>query len=483
MSLRFRMAAVAGSAVALAVIIVAVASYEGTKSSLLGQVDHSLAEQVAPVVQGASEPRPDRLPPPGPPPGRPAGAGVGRARTEGGFSVERDGPPPRFGEPAGSMQFITPKGAVRRPPGTTSGPPVDARARAVAASGRGRYYSDAHVGGTHVRVLTVGLGPQGAVQAARSREDVDNVLGDEVLLLILVGTGGIVLAAVLSIVVARTALAPITRFTRSTEALSAHPDTSQRLDASGRDEIARLAHSFNTTLDALEASVAAQRNLVADASHELRTPIATVRANIQLLREADRLSPAEQQGLRDDIIAELDELTALVSDVVELARGSKPTPAEDDVRLDEIVREVVETARRRAPDLDFSLKVESTLVEGEPERVARAVSNLVDNARRWSPPGGTVEVELVGSVLSVRDHGPGFHEQDLPHVFDRFYRSERARSEPGSGLGLAIVRQAAEAHGGWARAANAPNGGALLRVSFGPSSFELTPSQVSASLS
>jgi two-component system, OmpR family, sensor histidine kinase MprB len=475
MSLRFRMAAVAGSAVALAVIVVAVASYEGTKSSLLGQVDHALAEQVAPVAQAASEPRPDELPPPGLPPGRPGGAG--------GFSIERDGPPPRFGVPAGSMQFITPQGEVRRPPATTTGPPVDARARAVAASGQGRYYSDAHVGSIHVRVLTVGLGPQGAVQAARSREDVDNVLNDELLLLILVGAGGIVLAAVLSIVVARTALAPITRFTRRTEALSAHPDTSQRLDASGRDEIARLAHSFNATLDALEASVAAQRNLVADASHELRTPIATVRANIQLLREADRLSPAEQQSLRDDIIAELDELTALVSDVVELARGSKPTPAEDDVRLDEIAREVVERARRRAPDLDFSAELESTLVEGEPERVARAVSNLVDNARRWSPPGGTIEVELAGGVLSVRDHGPGFHEEDLPHVFDRFYRSERARSEPGSGLGLAIVRQAAEAHGGWARAANAPGGGAVLRVSFGPSTFELTPSEVSASLS
>jgi two-component system sensor histidine kinase MprB len=477
MSLRFRMAAVAGSAVALAVVVVAVASYEGTKSSLLEQVDTALADQAAPFVHIADEPRLDRGPPfMGRLPGRPPDDGQAP-----GFAV--GGPPPRFGQPAGSAQVITPGGQVRRPPGTTAGPPVDARARAVAASGQGRYYSDAHVGNAHVRVLTVGLGPRGAVQVARSLDEVDHVLDDELLLLVLVGAGGILLAALLSVFVARTALAPIARFTRRTESLTANPDLSERLEASGRDEIARLAQSFNTTLDALAASVEAQRNLVADASHELRTPIAVVRANIQLLREADRLSPEEQQALRDDIIAELDELTALVSDVVELARGSKPTRAQDDVRVDAIATDVVERARRRAPDLEFSVALQETLVEGEPERIARAISNLVDNARRWSPPGETIEVELADGVLSVRDRGPGFDEHDLPHVFDRFYRAEGARSESGSGLGLAIVRQAAEAHGGWARAANAPGGGALLRVSFGPSSFDLEPNEVSASLS
>jgi two-component system, OmpR family, sensor histidine kinase MprB len=332
-----------------------------------------------------------------------------------------------------------------------------------------------------VRILTAGLGSRGAVQVARSLEEVDSVLDDQLLLLILVGAGGIVLAAVMSIVVARTALAPVTRFTRRTESLTTDPDPSQRLEVSGRDEIARLAQSFNTTLDALERSVEAQRNLVADASHELRTPISTLRANIQLLREADRLSPAEQRQLRDDIIGELDELTALVSDVVELARGPKPTGEPDDVRLDAIVGDVVERTRRRASDLDFEVRLNPTLIEGEPERVGRAVTNLLDNARKWSPPGGTVEVALSEGVLSVRDHGPGFDEEDLPHVFDRFYRAQRARGQPGSGLGLAIVRQAAEAHGGWVRAANAPGGGALLRVSFG--NFELTPDEVGASVS
>ena len=381
------------------------------------------------------------------------------------------------------MQIIAPGGQVIRPPDVAAGPPVDATARQIAASGMGHAYSDATVSGTHVRVLTQGIGPRGAVQVARSLEEVDSVLSDQLLLLVLVGAGGILLAAVLSIVVARTALRPIALFTRRTESLTAHPDPSQRLEVSGRDEIARLAQSFNTTLDALEQSVEAQRNLVADASHELRTPIATLRANIQLLRDADRLSPEEQRSLRDDIITELDELTALVADVVELARGTKATGEPDDVRLDAIVGDVVQRTRRRATDLSFDVELEPTLIEGEPERVGRAVTNLLDNARKWSPPGGNVEVRLADGVLSVRDHGAGFSQEDLPHVFDRFYRAQRARGQPGSGLGLAIVRQAAEAHGGWARASNADGGGALLRVSFGNSTSELTPGEVGASLS
>jgi two-component system, OmpR family, sensor histidine kinase MprB len=237
----------------------------------------------------------------------------------------------------------------------------------------------------------------------------------------------------------------------------------------GSDELARLARSFNTTLDALERSVEAQRGLVADASHELRTPIASLRTNIQTLEESERLPPSEREALRADIVGELDELTALVADIVELARGSKPGEAVDDVRLDEIAIAVVERARARAGDrVLFAVDAEPTLVRAEPERIQRAISNLVDNALKWSPPGGEVELTLANGTLSVRDHGPGFAEADLPHVFERFYRARDARGMPGSGLGLAIVRQAAEAHGGAVEAANAPGGGALMRVSFGP---------------
>jgi two-component system, OmpR family, sensor histidine kinase MprB len=260
----------------------------------------------------------------------------------------------------------------------------------------------------------------------------------------------------------------VARFTRRTEELAADPDPSERIEVRGHDELARLARSFNSTLDALERSVEAQRGLVADASHELRTPVASLRANIQTLEDAERLPEADRAALRDDIIQELDELTALVADIVELARGAKPGEAIDDVRLDEIVAAVVERARARAGDqLEFSAVVEPTLVRGEPGRIQRAISNLVDNAIKWSPPGAAVELRLAGGELTVRDHGPGFADADLPHVFERFYRARDARGMPGSGLGLAIVRQAAEAHGGAASAANAPGGGALMRVSFG----------------
>ena len=167
------------------------------------------------------------------------------------------------------------------------------------------------------------------------------------------------------------------------------------------------------------------------------------------------------------MIEELDELTALVGDVVELARGTKRSGEPGDVRVDEIVAAAIERTRRRAPHLTVTSMIEPTLVLGEADRIARAVANLLDNAVKWSPSGGTIEVRLRDGTLTVRDHGPGFQEQDLPFVFDRFHRARDARSKPGSGLGLAIVRQAAEAQGGFVEAVNAPDGGALMTVSFG----------------
>jgi two-component system sensor histidine kinase MprB len=337
-----------------------------------------------------------------------------------------------------------------------------------------------------VRLFTSSIGllillmyfPGGLVQIARPLTEVDDALRQLLYVVIAVGGVGILLAAGIGWVVARAALAPVSRFTRRTEALTANPDLSQRLEIQGQDELARLARSFNATLDALERSAEAQRHLVADASHELRTPIASLRANIQVLQDADLLPEADRESLRADIIAELDELAAVVGDVVELARGSKPSDVVDDVRIDQIVRALVERAERRAGDgVTFRVGLQPTVVSGEPERISRAVSNLLDNARRWSPPGGVVEVALRDGTLTVRDHGPGFEEDDLPRVFERFFRSDRARAMQGSGLGLAIVRQAAEAHGGRAEAHNAPGGGALVRVRFNASYEALTQPQ------
>ena len=463
MSLRTRIAAVAGVAVALTVLAADVVVYFAVRSSLRGEVEDGLEQR-------AEAPRP------APAFGRPGAPPPGRLRVPPPGDDLPDRPPPRFAPPpedeefggaGGYVQRVSPDGGVDRPPRQTAEVPVQDWALEIARAGRGREIRDQTVDGTHLMVLTEGIGPDGAIQVARPLTEVDNVLDEVLLALILVGIAGIGLAALLGGLVARAALDPIARFTGRTEAIAAQPDITERMDVIGRDELARLAQSFNTTLDALERAVEAQRQLVADASHELRTPIASLRANVQTLEEAERLPAGELAALRADILGELDELTALVADVVELARGATPDEALDDVRLDRLITEVVERAGRRGDkQVRYELDLDSSVVRGDAARMARAVSNLLDNARRWSPANGVVEVALRDGTLTVRDHGPGFSHEDLAHVFERFYRAKGARGMPGSGLGLAIVRQAAEANGGGVEASNAPGGGAMMRVRF-----------------
>jgi two-component system sensor histidine kinase MprB len=481
MSLRARLATAAGVAVALAVIAVVVSAYAGTRSQLQGQLDHSLQNLSNQILRPGGGPGAG-----GAGGGRPTGSGLGFSQAP--FGGEGPGvrdeglgletrPGQAFGGAPGTVTLVYTDGGTWIPSGQKYRIPPGAQAKVIARTGRGQYFTDMNVGGTHIRVLATGIGRLGALLVALPLKDVDQALSRELLLLVLIGAGGIAFAALLGILVARTALAPIARFTRQTEAIAASPDRldSERLDVHGGDELARLAQTFNRTLDALERSVASQRNLVADASHELRTPIATIRANLQLMRDEELLPLEDREALRADVIEELDELTALVGDVVELARGSKPSAEPGDVRLDSILADAIERTRRRAPQLTVQASIEPTPVRGEGDRIARAISNLLDNAAKWSPSGGVIEVDLHGGTVAVRDHGPGFHESDLPFVFDRFHRARDARSKPGSGLGLAIVRQAAEAHGGFARAGNAPGGGALMRISFGPA-LDLSPS-------
>jgi two-component system sensor histidine kinase MprB len=479
MSMRARMGIAAGVAVGLAVIAVALAAYLGERSDLLNQIDQSLTRLGQEYSAGAGGDVGDGGP--GSAPGAPGafggGAGGGRplALVGNGGDCDRglgiNGPPnPAFGAATAIVQLLEPGGSVCRGSTESYEIPVTARARAVARSGSGQFITDLTVKGYHIRVLVHGLGHYGALMLAWNLADVDRNLRSQLLLLALIAAGGIAFAALLGLLVARAAVAPISRFTRQAERIANSPELveHERLIVTGHDELARLARTFNATLDALEGSIAAQRNLVADASHELRTPIATLRANLQLLHDEHLLSDSDREAIRADMIEEFDDLTRLVGDVVELARGSKPAADPGELRLDQVVADAVERSRRRAPTLSFQADLQPTLVQGEGERIARAVTNLLDNAMKWSPAGGIVEVALRDGVLTVRDHGPGFHEEDLPFVFDRFHRARDARSKPGSGLGLAIVRHATEAHGGFAEAGNAADGGALMRVSFGP---------------
>jgi two-component system sensor histidine kinase MprB len=257
----------------------------------------------------------------------------------------------------------------------------------------------------------------------------------------------------------------VARLTRATEDVSETLDLSHRIDETGGDELGRLAHSFNTMLAALDDSRDAQRQLVADASHELRTPLTSIRANIELLQRAPSLDDDERRAMLRTADAQLRELTILVGDLVDLARPTgQPVEEPQRLRLDLLVEEVVERSGRHTSDVDVRVRVQPTEVVGSASRLHRAVANLLDNAIKWSPPLGVVEVVVADGEVTVRDHGPGIAAEDLPHVFDRFCRAPDSRGLPGSGLGLAIVRQVAEVHGGVAEAERADGGGTLVRL-------------------
>jgi two-component system sensor histidine kinase MprB len=263
----------------------------------------------------------------------------------------------------------------------------------------------------------------------------------------LIGALGIALAAALAAVVATAVLRPVRRLTAAAESVATTGSLAERVEVEGTDELGRLAARFNGMLVALEDSVGRQRRLVADASHELRTPLTAARTNIDLVREG-RLPAEEVRRALDEASVELDSLTSLVSDLVELARGTERKLRIEEVQLDDLVAGMVERAKARAPQTTFVTSLSPALVHVDPALVERAVSNLLDNAVKYSAPGTPIEVSVRDGEVIVADHGPGISEEDLPRIFDRFYRAANARAKPGAGLGLAIVREAARAHGG-----------------------------------
>jgi two-component system, OmpR family, sensor histidine kinase MprB len=459
LSLRRRIAVAAALAVAAVAIAISVIGYFTVRSHSVGEVKQELRARAGPYVQP-----------------HPRGEHDGEGAEHGSPDQEHEDhpqlsvpPPQQFGGAPGYVQIVNPDGTRSNPPGETIALPINAQVLQIARRGHGSFFMAATVHDVHLEVYTVGdRFDHHAVQVALPLTGVDSVLNGLLLPYGLLIAGGVLLAGLLGLTISRAALAPIERFLHRTEDVTSELERPRHLEETGASELRRLAASFNRTLDALERSIEAQRNLVADASHELRTPIAALRSNIQIFLESARLPAEERQALRQSILAELDELTQVVANVVELARGSGPSAHREQVELDSLVYDAVDRAQRRAPQIEFNVDLEPTLVEGVPDRIGRAITNVIDNARKWSPPDGAIDVQLRGGILSVRDHGPGFDERDLPHVFDRFYRAAHARRLPGSGLGLAIVRQTALAHGGSATALNAPDGGGVVQVSFGP---------------
>jgi two-component system sensor histidine kinase MprB len=376
-------------------------------------------------------------------------------------------PPQKLGGATGYVQLIQSNGHIIRSEDVGTRLPVTAAARAVAAGRHPAFFSDATVAGTHVRVLTE-RAPEGAVwQVALPLTDVDSTLAHLQLVLALVSLGGIALAAALGLLVSRAALIPVRRLTGAAERVTRTQDLGHRIEMSEQDELGRLAASFNTMLAALERSRLAQRQLVSDASHELRTPLTSVQANLDALALGERLPVPERARIVAAAQEQLRELTVLVGDLVDLSKTDVEQLEAEDVRLDLAAAGALERARLHAPACRFILDAEPCLVRAAPARLDRAIANLLDNACKWNPSDPQIEpieVRVRGGRLDVRDHGPGIAPEDLPRVFDRFYRARAARALPGSGLGLAIVRQVAETHGGSVHAANAPGGGACLTI-------------------
>ncbi len=387
-------------------------------------------------------------------------------------------PAPKLGGPQGYVQLSEPDGNVLR---AGKGPvlPLTPAARAVASGARDAFFTDTTVAGTPARVLTERAPEGGVWQVALPLSDLESTLTHLKLVLAIVCLGGIALAAALGLVVSRAALVPVRRLTGAAERVARTQDLGHRIEAGEQDELGRLATSFNTMLAALERSRLAQRQLMSDASHELRTPLTSVQANLDALALGERLAPRERARVIAAARAQLHELTVLVGDLVDLSKSEVDEIEIEDVRLDLAVTGAIERARLQwagGRPCTFALDTEPCLVRAAPARLDRAISNLLDNACEWnptSPSADPVEVRVRDGRLEVRDHGPGIAAEDLPRVFDRFYRSPEARGRPGSGLGLAIVRQTAEAHGGWVHAANDPDGGARLTL-------ELPPREMSA---
>jgi two-component system, OmpR family, sensor histidine kinase MprB len=363
-----------------------------------------------------------------------------------------------------SVQVVDADGNPIPPfPGGPQYLPIDKAIKQAAAGAKTKYFiRDLTIGGIHAREVVVPVG-NGAIVVARSLEGVDRELRRLQLILLLVSIGGVVAATLGGALVSRATLAPVRRLTRTAERIAQTGDPSERVpDSHGSGELARLGTAFNTMLGALEGSLETQRRFVADASHELRTPLTSLQTNIEVLKQQERLAPDQRTRLFADLEREAHEMRDLITGLLELARGDANLERRP-VALDELVESAVERAKTRFPNVHFNAHIEQTTVEGVPERLDRAIWNLLENAGKWTQPGSSVDVTLSDGELRVRDHGPGIAEEDRERVFDRFYRSTAARALPGSGLGLAIVREVAEAHGGTVTAEAAPGGGALLR--------------------
>jgi len=447
LSLRTRVSLLAAVAVGLAIACSAVAAYATVRHELLANTDSNLLRR--------------------------AKAAAASPLAESGTLTSI--PSSFFGAADIRLALIDSDGHAVSAAGEASAPPLGAPEIAVAAGTKQVSIRTTAAGGTTYRVVAVPVRNGSSLVLAQSMGDLNSALNQLGIVLMIVGIGGIAVAATAGLAIARAGLRPVQRLQAATEYISRTRDL-RPIPVNGTDELAGLTTSFNEmlavldqTVNALEVSRERQRQLAADAGHELRTPLTSLRTNLDLLamstRSTDRtLDPAERDALLEDVRAQTEELSALVADLVQLSRDDAPVDAGEPVDLAAVVHRAVERARRRAPRMAFTVDTAPWVLAGDPDGLERAVMNLLDNAITWSPPHGPVEVRLHDGVLEVADHGSGIPNADLPNIFQRFYRAPDARPLPGSGLGLAIVAHVVEQHGGQVTAANSARGGAVLTI-------------------
>lgn len=434
MSLATRIALLAACAVGVAVALASLAAYVTLRSQLHARLDNTLLQR---AEQAARGPYTEYL-------------------TLTGVSSQL------LGAADVHIYLVYPNGHVQSVSPVHFVLPITHRELLVARGKVNHTFRTIDERGHDYRAVTVSTGHrQPALMLTQSQESIEGTIDRVGLVLLLVGSGGIIVAGLIGLAVARSALRPVRQLSAAAERI-AQTEELTPIRVTGDDELASLATSFNGMLAALAGSRDRQRRLVADAGHELRTPLTSLRTNLELLAQADRqggMTELSRQEIFADVTAQVEELSTLVGDLVELAREEPLSRTPEPLDLADIAARAVERVRRRAPAVTFDVRTTPWWVVGEAQILERAVTNLLDNAAKWSPQGGTVTLALLRGELSVADQGPGIDEADMPLIFERFYRASDARRMPGSGLGLSIVRQAAERHGGWVRAANrAPHG-------------------------
>jgi two-component system sensor histidine kinase MprB len=370
---------------------------------------------------------------------------------------------PEFAEPDAYVQLVRPDGTVvQRPPVAL---PIDARDRDIAQHDQAPLFRTVSIAGTPYRVLTVHV-PGGAAQIARSIKETNDVLSTLDVRLLMIALIGTAVAALLAWIIARRIVRPVEQLTSATERVAQTQDLASAIEVRRRDELGRLATSFNTMLVALRTSRAQQQRLVMDASHELRTPLTALRTNVEVLQRATTMDDTERAAMLAAVDLELAELTELVTELVDLATDVRADEPPQPADLGALTEGVV-ARMRRLTGREIALTVEpDATVTVQGAALERALSNLVDNACKFSPAGTAVDVTVTGTQIEVADRGPGIAASDREHVFDRFYRAPEARTMPGSGLGLSIVKQVADRHGAGVEILSRAGGGTVVRIRF-----------------